>query len=90
MPARRKVYLAWLIWVVGGMAFGALGAATENGLWFVLLGVLFVGTAVFTMNVRCGRCRYPLLKRERTTDIGHLTVWVPVVPRHCPRCGQAA
>ena len=88
MASRRKLYLGLFVLVIGGTALAVLGATTGNGLWFVLLAVLFVGTAVFLMNIRCARCGYPVLKRERKTAIGHLTVWVSAVPSHCRNCGR--
>ena len=87
MTVRARVYGTLLVWMVLSLALG-LAALYLSTAYLILVLVLQIVAAVIVMRTRCPHCGYPVLKRERRTDIGHLTVWVPVVEERCHRCGR--
>jgi len=85
MSIRQRIYGAFAVWIIGGLALGAAMVYDER--FLIPLLVLQVLIASITMRARCPVCGYPVLKRERRTDIGRFTVWVARVPRCCTNCG---
>lgn len=87
MKITTRVYGTLASWMVGGLAL-ILAALYVSTSFLIVLLVFMFSLAAILFHTRCPWCRYPILKRERRTNIGHLAVWVPVVPERCPRCGH--
>lgn len=85
---RRRVILFELLGVVTLVLLLA-GTSLLPRTFAIAFAVGFVLLALYLMTLRCPNCRYPLLKRERRTSIGHLTVWMGWPARRCSRCGTS-
>jgi hypothetical protein len=86
MSIRWRIYGTFAIWLAGSLALG-LAAAYVNELFLVPILVLLVAAGFVALQTRCPACGHPVLKREARTTIGHIEVWVPLVPKYCAHCG---
>lgn len=79
----------WLILVTGLISgFALLVAFIEVSRWFLpALVLLLVGLGLLIRQLRCPKCRRPILMR--TVRVGGVDVktWGGFPPRICPDCG---
>ncbi len=83
---RRRMVTVELLGVLVLVLFMA-GTHYFPSLFAIALVSGLVLLALYLVSVKCPKCSYPVLKREKRTGIGHLTVWVGWPPKCCSRCG---
>ena len=78
--ANRKLATIYGTWVIGGPLIGAVVVQFDTMIGLAVVFGLFILTGIRAFRVRCGNCRWPLIKRSWG--------YTPSAPASCPNCGE--
>ena len=85
MRLRTRLRLAILLWFVGG--FSLIVLCVHLSRWYsVILLLLFLGIAFYTMSLKCPNCNKPVLNnpvRVFGIEMWLTTAWMP---KKCSKC----